>query len=595
MTDEITTAWTRNESDARAVAAGYRFDLDRACWAVWWIERYCRLYEGEWAGQPLVLRGCHDEALTLPIATEWDDGGREASIDRATIYAERFAAGDDVDWQYECTMRAFGWVHYSDRWKRDVRRFRKSLIGVAKKNKKTPTEAAWGLYLLMGDGEQGQKVFLGAKDGTQAAIAADHAIAMVEASPELSAECKINRNLRRITYGLTNSWMQPLSSSDSASQKAKEGLNGSMLVDEIHVVDDAFMQRTKRMGISRSEPMIAQFSTAGMNPDGYGKSQWDYARDVMNGGVEDHQYFAAIYEAPADLTDEALAADPVKWARMANPAWGHTVDEAEYLADHQESSRTVADLASFKYQRLNIWQSSSNPWKIASRWAVCKREVKYADFVGQPCWLGGDLSRARDMSAIVATFRDESTTPVKYYQFAWAWLVKQYAEKNRTKAAFMQWEKDGFLEFCEEGTIDMRAIEAVICEIHQQTPIRLFVFDPAYALEFAMNLRDKAGIEPMKFGQTIINYAKPVDDFEAAVTEQTLLHDGNPVYANQIGHAFIKTDVNNNRRVIKPPDGEWQKVDIVQAGIMSLAGAIAADADLSVYATEKPFYIGGDK
>jgi len=121
-----------------------------------------------------------------------------------------------------------------------------------------------------------------------------------------------------------------------------------MLVDEIHVVDDGFMQRTKRMGISRSEPIIAQFSTAGMNPEGYGKSQWDYARDVQNGVVEDHQYFAAIYEAPQDLSDEDLQADPVKYARMANPAWGHTVDEAEYLADYQESSRTVADLASFK-------------------------------------------------------------------------------------------------------------------------------------------------------------------------------------------------------------------------------------------------------
>jgi phage terminase large subunit-like protein len=219
--------------------------------------------------------------LDLPIFDEWEEGGQDRSFERAMIYAERFAGGDPVDWQYECTMRCFGWVHHSDRWKREVRRFRKSLIGVAKKNKKTPTEASWGLYLLAGDGEQGQKVFLGAKDGTQAAIAADHAIAMVEASDELSAECKVNKNLRRITYGPTKSWMQPLSSSDSASQKAKEGLNGSMLVDEIHVVDEGFMQRTKRMGISRSEPLIAQFSTAGMNPEGYGKGQWDYAvRDI---------------------------------------------------------------------------------------------------------------------------------------------------------------------------------------------------------------------------------------------------------------------------------------------------------------------------
>jgi phage terminase large subunit-like protein len=590
MTDDTTRRWIRNESDERAVHAGYRFDLERACWAVWWIERYCKLYEGEWAGQPLVLRGCHDEALDLPIHLEWDEGGMDASIERADIYSERFASGEPVDWQYECTMRAFGWVHFSERWKREVRRFRKSLIGVAKKNKKTPTEAAWGLYLLAGDGEQGQKVFLGAKDGTQAAIAADHAIAMVESSPELSAECKINKNLRRITYGQTKSWMQPLSSSDSASQKAKEGLNGSMLVDEIHVVDDAFMQRTKRMGISRSEPMIAQFSTAGMNPEGYGKTQWDYARDVQSGVIEDHQYFSAIYEAPQDLSDQDLEADPIKYARMANPAWGHTVDEEEYLADYQESSRTVADLASFKYQRLNIWQTSVNPWKIAGRWALCKRETKLADFAGQPCWLGGDLSRARDMSAIVATFREESTEPTKYHQFAWAWLVREYAEKHAGHAPFAQWERDGWLEYCD-GTIDLRAVAAVIKEIHNQTPVQLFMHDPAYAHEIALDLQAETGIEPMQFRQTILNYAKPVDDFEAGVMEQTLLHDGNPLYAWQIGHANIKSDLNSNRRIVKPAVDEWKKVDIVQAGIMSLAGAMAADSTLSIYAKEGVFYL----
>jgi phage terminase large subunit-like protein len=582
MTGDLTRAWIRNESDERAAAAGYWFDVDRAAYVVWWIERYCRLYEGEWAGSPLVLRGCHDDDLALPIHTPWDRGGKEESLERARIYAERFAAGEPVDWQYECTMRAFGWVHHSERWDRDVRRFRKTLIGVAKKNKKTPTEAAWGLYLLIGDGEQGQKVFLGAKDGTQAAIAADHAVAMVESSPELSAECKINKNLRRITYLANRSWMQPLSSSDTASQKAKEGLNGSMLVDEIHVVDDAFMQRTKRMGISRSEPMIAQFSTAGMDPDGYGKSQWDYARDVEAGRVEDHAYFAAIYEAPADLTDEQLEADPLKWARMANPAWGHTVHEEEYLADYQESCRKVSDLASFKYQRLNIWQTASNPWKIASRWAACARDIKLADFYGQPCWAGADLSRARDMSAVVFTFRDSTTDPYTFYQFPLCWMVREYAEKHSGKSPFMQWEHDGHLEFCEQ-TIDLKAIEAAIIEIHKRCKVQEFRHDPAYSLDLAERLEANNGIVSVPFKQTILEYAKPVDDFEAAVTEQTLLHDGHPVYANQIGHANIKSDPNNNRRIIKPDVGDWRKVDIVQAGIMSLSGAMAAPKPPSVY------------
>jgi hypothetical protein len=54
---------------------------------------------------------------------------------------------------------------------------------------------------------------------------------------------------------------------------------------------------------------------------------------------------------------------------------------------------------------------------------------------------------------------------------------------------------------------------------------------------------------------------------------------------------MIKSDPNNNRRVMKPDDGDWKKVDIVQAGIMSLAGAMAADTGASVYRTEGVMYL----
>lgn len=594
MIDAITKAWIRNASDERAAANGYRFDVDRAAYVVWWIENYCRLYEGEWAGEPMVLRGCHDEVLELPIYLPWEQGGKEESLIRAEIYAERYAAGEPVDWQYECTMRVFGWTGFSKRWGRDVRRFRKSAVFVPKKSKKSPTLAAWGLYLLAGDGEQGQKVFFGAKDGSQARdIAGQHAVEMVEQSPELSGICKINRNEMRITHLPSKSMLKPISSGDSRSQQSKEGLNGSLLVDELHVVDREFMNRVKRMGISRSEPLVCMFSTAGNDPDGYGKEQFDYGTEVLEGKREDDQYFAAVYSAPQDVSDADLEADPVKFGRMANPAWNHTIGEEEYLADYRESSITVSNLADFKMYRLNVWQKASQPWKIAQRWAACYSDRTLASFRGEPCWLGADLSRSRDMSAVVATFMDESGDTPEFYQFAWAWMVREYAEKHASKSPFLEWEAEGLIEFCE-GTIDMRQIEAVIRELSEAHYVREFRHDPAYANEMARRLEEDLGILAVPFRQTVMEFAKPTDDFEGLVIEGNLHHDGNPVYAWEIGHASVKADANNNRRIVKPTDNDYRKVDIVQAGIMSLSGAIAAESEKSIYATSKPFFVGDE-
>ena len=239
MKEDHSKLWCRNESDRRAIKNGCWFDLECGAYVVWWIETYLRLYEGEYAGDPVWLRGGHEETLDFDwreLPDDWD-AAKDLSIQRALAYQDWVKAGNVPDWQYEATMQIFGWQRFSKRWKRNVRRFTASSIWISKKNKKTPTQAAWGCYVTFGDGEQGAKTFQNAKDGTQAGIGMAHAIAMVEQSPLLASECKINKNEKSITHIPTRSVFRPNSSSNARSMKSKEGQNGNMFVDEVHVVD----------------------------------------------------------------------------------------------------------------------------------------------------------------------------------------------------------------------------------------------------------------------------------------------------------------------------------------------------------------------
>jgi hypothetical protein len=70
--DKTTREWCRNASDVLAALAGCWFDVDAGSWTVWWIERYCRLYEGEWAGEPMRLRGLHSDPLDWHVPREFD-------------------------------------------------------------------------------------------------------------------------------------------------------------------------------------------------------------------------------------------------------------------------------------------------------------------------------------------------------------------------------------------------------------------------------------------------------------------------------------------------------------------------------------------
>jgi len=165
--------------------------------------------------------------------------------------------------------------------------------------------------------------------------------------------------------------------------------------------------------------------------------------------------------------------------------------------------------------------------------------------------------------------------------------VEQYARANKDKADFLQWELDGHLEFCDT-VIRYSQIKDVIREIHGQTPVIELRHDPHLAGDLVMELQDELGLLAVPFNQTILTYGPAVDKMEAAIKDGVLHHDGNPVYRWQMQHAHAKPAPNNpdTKRIVKPDIGEVKKVDIVQAGIMSLSGAMAAESNYSVYETQ---------
>lgn len=560
MTDETTKRWIRCEADERAVRAGYRFDEERGQFVVDWMHDYLVLYEGEWAGYPFECR----------------------------------------DWQYEATMRLFGWVGHSERWGREIRRFRKAGVWIPKKNKKSPTLAAWALYMLCGDGEQGQKVFIGAKDGTQVRENVSlHIFEMVKQSPILVDECKLNMNKMSVAHLPTKSILMPLSSSNVRTQKSKEGLNGSVFIDETHVVDREFIGRISRAGISRSEPLHVEVSTAGDDPDSYGKERFDYGLKVESGEIDDPHTLFISYGAPQDLTDERLADDPIKWGKLANPAWGHTVGEEEYAADYAESSKSIHELSRFKMYRLNIWQRAANPWLRMDDWRNCLGNFTADSLEGQACGAGLDLSKTEDMTSLSLVFpefdREEDTedTPCKLISFYW--LPEGAIDRHRHEVDYAAWAKEGWLTVIRgKDVVDYSYVERDIAEILKRFDVRCFAYDQKYAHELTQRIVENHGYDDdwlFAFPQTIMAFAGPTAQFERMIIAGKLQHDGNPITSWQAGHVQVKHDPNDNIRPVKPEHHDIKKIDGIVSAIMAL-DASNRMPEPSAYAGRGVLYAG---
>ncbi len=567
--DSISRKWCRNKSDEAALKNGCRMDLERGKFVVSWVEQYCFLYEGEYAGKPMEL----------------------------------------MKWQSDIIMRIFGWVKYDKDRGRDLRRFKRANVFIAKKSGKSPLLAALGLYMLCGDKESGQKCFSVARDGKQAMIAHTHAMQMVKASESLSAECEINKSTGRITHIPTQSYYAVVSGDNIEGQ---EGLNGSVFIDELHVCDARLMSVLEYAGASRAEPLQLGVSTAGNNPDGYGKQQFDYGRAVISGQENDEQFFHAEWSLDTSITEADLDKNIVKYGKEVNPSWGKTIFENEFVGSYERAKRSIATLADFKMYRLNQWQQSTNPWLKLSAWQECSKSDMYRprQLVKRPrldAYGALDLSRVSDMSAFALALprplgSGSNEGEKQVIQFiVRLWLPERYARMNNHLAPFIHWAQQGFLTLTHGDTMDYTIVRRDIKRLCKHFNVLSIAYDQMYA-EATMQeivdgvynantgeiLEEGIGCERIAFAQTTAGYAQATADFEAGVLDGTIIQPNNPCLNWQIAHCEVHSDAFGNKRPVKPKSAKgeeqsYKKIDSVVSLIM--AHSLAMLAEKSAYET----------
>ena len=518
-----------------------RFDVERGEFVCSWIENYCCLYEGDHAGQPLTL---------LP-------------------------------WQREFVMRLFGWVRWSNEWHGGswIRRFTKASLWAAKKNGKTPFIAAIGLYLLAGDGEQGQKVYSAAKNGEQAKLAQQHATAMVEQSPALDADCKLNKSTLNIAHTSTRSAMLILTGDDHRGAKSKEGLNGSLLIDECHVFDREMHERTSRAGISRKEPLNLSVSTAGDDPSSYGYERCQYGRQVNAGERDDLHFLHVEYSAPEKVTDSEIDQRLEEFGKLANPSWGTIVKPSEFRADWESCKGKPREVARFKQYRLNIWVGSTNQWLDTSGWEKGLRAVDREELRGRSCRLGLDLSRTRDMTSAVFVFPWEEEGPEAVLVWPMFWLPETTAKNRDHLFPFRSWATAGDLRLTPGDVVDYRIVEDdIVTEAHDlELSVQGLFFDQHFAEELSQRLAESLACERTAVPQTLMALCPLCKEFERRVSVGFVIHPGNKVMSWQVGHAEVWADRNQNIRPVKPAANSGKSIDGVMATIDAMAGVVSAE------------------
>jgi len=498
------------------------FDKAAADRVVMFFEKLLVHSKGEWAGQPFVLQPWQRDDIVRPL---------------------------------------FGWKRADG-----LRRYRRAYIELPRKNGKSTLAAGIGNYLLFADDEPGAEIYSAAADREQAGMVFDEAKAMVEASKALSRYGKPYK--RSIVVKRTRSSYKVL----SADAYTKHGLNAhGILFDELHAQPNRDLWDVLNTSTgSRRQPLMVMITTAGYDLESICWEQHEYARQVLEGVIEDPTFFA--YIAAAGENDDWT--DPMVWAK-ANPGLGVTL-KLDYL--EAECARALASPAyqnTFRRLHLDQWTSQEERWLPMEEWNACNAALP--DLTGRVCFGGLDLATSTDIAAFVLCFPpEEDDEPFWWLPFFWIPEENMIERARRDKVPYDAWVRDGFLTATPGNVIDYGFIEAKIAELDTQYLIEEVAFDRWGATQISQDL-EAAGISMVQFGQGYQSMSHPTKELLRLVKGHKLGHGGQPVLRWMADNLRVSTDAAENVKPVKATANRAntkKRIDGMVAGIMALDRAL---------------------
>jgi phage terminase large subunit-like protein len=200
-------------------------------------------------------------------------------------------------------------------------------------------------------------------------------------------------------------------------------------------------------------------------------------------------------------------------------------------------------------------------------------DLEELDMVQAPCWIGVDLSKNEDLTAVVACFEegDDGYQVVPFF-FCPEDNLRDRGERHGVD--YVHWAKLGHIIPTPGNTVDLRAVEAKIRELCATFSVREIAFDPTYGRSMMADLSED-GLPAVEFRQGWVTMAPAVKELERAILGRRLRHGGNPVLRWNFENVQLHVDQAGNRSFHKGRSGN--KIDGAVATAMAVARCAAGE------------------
>jgi phage terminase large subunit-like protein len=478
----------------------YFFDERSGQYVIDFIEKYCKHYQGEHAGELVKLE----------------------------LFQKAFI------------QTLFGWLEKDS----GYRRFREYFFEVARKHGKSFLSACIAVYMLACDDEAGAEVYTAATKIEQARIIYKAACNIIDQNPELSASIKTGRY--ETNFPMMKSVMKPL----PAESKTLDGLNIHFAaLDEIHEQKDRNMYDVLRQGMkARRQPLIGCITTSGFRREGLYDSLHDYACDVAKGNIKDDRFLPLVYK----LDDASEWVNPKMWEK-SNPGLG-TIKSYVQLADDVERAKNDNSyLPTLLTKDFDMKQSETSTWlpfeSVINESTFDMSEVSHSYAIG-----GCDLSSVYDLTCATLVIRKPNGN---IYALQKYFIPQRKLDENlgtdAKQVPYKLWAEQGWLEINEGAQVDYSAVTKWFVEMVEKYDIRpLWIcYDRALAGYWVSEM-EEYGFEMEKTAQGPFTWSQPMKELGCALSEHQINYNNNPILRWCLANTGVKALNKDGIETIQP-------------------------------------------
>jgi len=431
-----------------------------------------------------------------------------------------------------------------------LRKYRRVILIVGKKNGKSFISSGVGLYGLTADSEAGPEIYSVATKRDQAKIIWDEARRMRNKSPTLRK--RIRATVGELCYDDNDGTFKPLAN----DVNTMDGLN------VYYVLMDEFQQWLRGMALynimadgtsAREQPMIFMTSTAGTVREDIYDEIYDECTQIVNGysdpgGYKDERTLPLIYE----LDKRSEWEDPACWIK-ANPNLGVS-KSYKYLEEKvdlaKQNSKMIKNLVC---KEFNIRETTGEAALTFEE--LDNRETFDIDKLKPRYGIGGcDLSATTDLTSATIVFQVLGDDRI--YAETMVWLPSDLVEKRvrEDHVPYDLWIDRGLCRACSGNRINYKDVVEWFLEMQEKHDIYLLhigydSWSAAYFVDDMQQTFGKKMMEPVIQGAKTLS--SPMENLLADFRSKRIIYNNNPIVKWCLTNLAIEKDRNNNSTPIK--------------------------------------------